>query len=233
MIDRIYTEELLSQLPEHGVEAQKIRALWLAYGAKWDFCRFFRQGSSYLGALDGSFIFCEDQDTDFEELAEFLVMCGFSDIICSEHAGKVLSGLMNANFHKVNLMTYNGSKIEGDLPKEVQPSEIWEIIEKRFSPAFEPWYLDMSHRVRHGVSKCFSDGKAALVVQHDINDEALVSQVSVLPEVEGKGYASALLHNVCARLNSKVQVICENSVCMFYEKNGFIHSTEMYVITPL
>ena len=232
MIERIYADEQLSGLPEHGVEAQKIRALWLAYGAKWDFCRFFQQEDTFLAALDSSFVLCESANTDYKELAEFLSICGFSDIICSEYSGKMLSGLMEANFHKVNVMTYRGSKCEGELPAEVQPSEIWDIIEKRFSPAFEPWYLDMSHRVRHGVSRCFSDGKAALVVQHDINNEALISQVCVLPEDEGNGYASSLLCRVCRNLSSNAQVICEDKLCRFYEKNGFIHYAELYVITP-
>lgn len=232
MIERIYTEEQISGLPEHGTAAQKIRALWLAYGGNWDFCRFFRQEVGFMSALDGSFVICESPDMDFEETAEFLTVCGFSDIFCSKHCGEMLSRHMEADFHKVNLMTYIGPRASGNLPESVQPSEIWNIIEKRFSPAFEPWYLDMSHRVRHGVSRCYSDGKAALVVQHEINGEALISQVCVLPELEGRGYASALLRNVCKNLSTEVQIICDDELCGFYEKNDFIKSAEMYIITP-
>lgn len=59
MTERVYTAEQLSELPARGVEALKIRALFNAYGGSYDFCRFFRQGSTYLACLDGSFVICE------------------------------------------------------------------------------------------------------------------------------------------------------------------------------
>ena len=82
MTERIYTAEQLSELPARGVEALKIRALFNAYGGSYDFCRFFRQGGTYLACLDGSFVICEDPGCDWEELAGFLAMNGFSDLFC-------------------------------------------------------------------------------------------------------------------------------------------------------
>lgn len=230
MIERIYTKEDLLDLPEHGVEAQKIRALWLAYGSQWDFCRFFRQGSAYLAALDGSFVICDENGCDTDELSGFLLAGGFSDIICSVDSGLKIGRSLGIEPKIVNLMTYAGAYHSSKLPTEVQPGEIWNVIEKRFSPAFEPWYLDMSHRVRHGVTKCFSDGKAALVLQHDINNEALISQVCVLPDDEGKGYASGLLRKVCQDLSSTVQVVCEDELRGFYEKCDFIKTAELCIL---
>ena len=67
MTERIYTAEQLSELPARGVEALKIRALFNAYGGSYDFCRFFRQGSTYLACLDGSFVICEDPGCDLQD----------------------------------------------------------------------------------------------------------------------------------------------------------------------
>lgn len=104
MTERIYTAEQLSELPARGVEALKIQALFNAYGGSYEFCRFFRQGSTYLACLDGSFVICEDPGCDWEELAGFLAMNGFSDLFCSEAAGDMLRGKIPAEFSRVCLM---------------------------------------------------------------------------------------------------------------------------------
>ncbi len=232
MTERIYTADRLSGLPEHGVEAQKLRALFLAYGGAYDFCRFFRQGNTFLAALDGAFVIAEQPGADMEEIAWFLNMNGFSELFCSEAAGEELKPFLRAAFTPVRLMVYAGEK-GGALPEQRSPSEVWEIIGSRFDIPFEPWYLDMSHRVRHGVSRCYSDGRAALAVQHDIGGEALISQVSVLCEQEHKGYAGALVRQVSAALAGEVQVICGESLSLFYEKCGFRYHSKKYIAVPM
>lgn len=192
MTERIYFAEQISGLPAQGIEPNKIRALFLAYGGEYDFCRFFRQGSTFLAALDGSFVIAEQPGADIEELAQFLALHGFMDIFCSEDMGQALIPLLSADFTPVNLMEYVGGK-GGALPGDCSPSDAWRIIGSRFEIYFEPWYLDMSHRVRHGISRCISNGRAALVIQHELNGEALISQVSVLAEYERQGIAGALL----------------------------------------
>lgn len=235
MIERIYTAEQLAGLPESGAEAQKIRAMFMAYGGGYDFCRFFRQTnatrrvSGFLAALDGSFVISVDSGADYEEIAQFLSMHGFTDLFCSFEAGNQLKYLLSAKFSKVNLMEYAGDKNHAELPPKKSPSEVWEIIGSRFAVPFEPWYLDMSHRVRHGVSRCFSDGKAALVMQHNINGESLLSQVCVLKEFEHQGYAGRLLKEVCAAVPGRVQIICEDSLVEFYSKCGFVLAGEKFV----
>lgn len=228
MTERIYSAEQLSGLPAQGIEPNKIRALFLAYGGEYDFCRFFRQGNTFLAALDGSFVIAEQPGADIEELAQFLALHGFTDIFCSESLGQALIPLLSADFTPVNLMEYAGGK-GGALPGDCSPSEVWRIIGSRFGIQFEPWYLDMSHRVRHGISRCISDGRAALVIQHELNGEALISQVSVLEEYERQGIAGALLRQVSAAIPGKVQVVCEDSLCGFYERCGFRRVSKKYV----
>lgn len=228
MTERIYTAEQLSELPARGVEALKIWALFNAYGGSYEFCRFFRQGSTYLACLDGSFVICEDPGCDWEELAGFLAMNGFSDLFCSETAGDMLRGKIPAEFSRVCLMELRMPEKSGEKLPECSPSEAWKVISTRFPIDFEPWYLDMSHRVRHGVSRCVSDGRSALVVQHSIGSESLISQVAVLPDFEGKGYAGGLLRRVCRALGGEIQVICEDRLTGFYEKFGFRHAGYRY-----
>ena len=162
MTERIYTAEQLSELPAQGVEALKIRALFNAYGGSYEFCRFFRQGSTYLACLDGSFVICEDPGCDWEELAGFLAMNGFSDLFCSETAGDMLRGKIPAEFSRVCLMELRMPEKSGEELPECSPSEAWKVISTRFPIDFEPWYLDMSHRVRHGVRGAFQTGDPRL-----------------------------------------------------------------------
>ena len=228
MTERIFAQEQLSALPEHGTAAQKIRALFLAYGGGYDFCRFFRQGDSYLAALDGSFIICAQPGADLRELAQFLTVHGFTGLFCDERTGEALAPMLCVRSETVNLMERTGGG-SGKLPPEKSPSEVWQVIGSRFEIPFEPWYLDMSHRVRHDISRCFSDGRAALVVQHELNGEALISQVSVLKEYEGQGFAGALVSRVCSALSCRVQVLCEDRLRGFYEKCGFTLSPEKFI----
>lgn len=221
MTERVYNAEQLSGLPEHGVEALKIRALFNAYGGSYDFCRFFRQGDTFLAGLDGSFVISEGAAPDWDELAGFLNMHGFTDIFCSERAGEKLQNTCNAEFARVNLMELTALNGSGAAIPECSPSEAWKIISTRFPIEFEPWYLDISHRVRHGVSRCVSDGRAALVIQHSIGGETLISQVAVLPEMEHKGCAGGLIRSVCASVGGTIQAICEDSLTGFYEKCDF------------
>ncbi|MGN1339588.1 MAG: hypothetical protein ACI4WS_04795 [Oscillospiraceae bacterium] len=232
MIQRIYAREQLAGLPP-GVETGKLLALFDAYGGGYDFCRFFRQsggaGEAFLAALDGSFVLAGADRADFPELAQFLGIHGFTDLFCSLEAGEGLRRYLNADFHLAKLMEYVGEK-GGEFPPEVSPSQAWDIIGSRFEIQFEPWYLDMSHRVRHGVSRCFSDGRAALVLQHDINGEALLSQVSVKREFEGRGCAGDLLKAVCRAVPGRVHVICDDKLAGFYQKCSFVPAGEKYAV---
>ncbi len=223
MIKQIFEREDFSALPEKGLEAQKIRALHSAYGAKYDFCRFYRQGNSYISVLDGSFVICADSIADFDELADFLQMQGFSDIFCNEAVGKALSDRLGRGFDVVNLMKFSGGSVCAEFKVEPSLSDVYKIISDGFDIAFEPWYLDMSHRVRHGISKCcVLDSKAALVIQHDINGEALLSQVATLKAHRGEGLAKKLVTSVAASLApSEVYIVCEDALVGFYEKCGF------------
>ncbi|MDE6031644.1 MAG: hypothetical protein K2G32_08495, partial [Oscillospiraceae bacterium] len=80
MIARITAPEELEGLPERGTESQKIRALYKAYGAVYDFCRFYRQNvDTFLAVLDGDYILSEGE-ADYGELTGFLSACGFGEI---------------------------------------------------------------------------------------------------------------------------------------------------------
>ncbi len=219
MITRITAPEELAGLPEKGIEPQKIRALYRAYGAGYDFCRFYRQnGNTFIAALDGDFILSEG-DADHSELAGFFSACGFNSIFCSERAAAELP------FHTsyVYLMRYTGGSAEcSEIDRQPRLGEFFEILKTAFDIQYEPWYLDMSHRIRHGVSRCMLLDGSTLTVQHNINGEALLSQIAAFPQCRGKGVTKRLIRAVCSELApSEVYVLCEKELTEFYRKCGF------------
>lgn len=233
MIKRISAAGELSALPPKGVEAQKIRALLHAYGTDYDFCRFFiHNGDSFLAEMGGSYVLCSGGKCDPEEVAGFLSFNGFSELLCNEKIGTQISAILGGRLSLINLMKFVGSAQDFKVERAPALREVYEIIGTVFGFEFEPWYLDMSHRTRHGVARCLKLGGSALVIQHEINCEALISQVATLPAERGKGSASRLLSAACAELSgSEVYVLCEDRLRAFYEKNGFAFCGKLAQIT--
>ncbi len=233
MIYRIECEKQLAYLPSSGVEANKIRALFLAYGLGYDFCRFYRQDDIFVSSLDGSFVLCGD-NADVGELSAFLRISGFSDVFCSEKLGRSLSADLGGRSVYVHLMKYNGDDYSCELSDDTALSDVYKILGDSFDIEFEPWYLDMSHRIRHGISRCYTaDGCSTVTVQHNINGEALISQVATLQAERGKGRASALLKSVCTLLRpSDVFVLCEDKLVPFYKNVGFVSAGKKCIILP-
>ncbi len=228
MIRRAQTDGELDGLPKHGIEAQKIRALLFCYGLKYDFCRFyvgeFHAGRAFLAELNGGFVLYECGECDFEELAEFFVFGGFAEIFCSEAAGERLSRLLPCLLEKVNVMRFEGNAVPCDIETEPPLGDVYVVLKTAFDIEYEPWYLDMSHRTRHGVTRFRKLDGSVLAVQHDINGEVLLSQIATLPEKRGRGNARRLISAVCAEFSeSRVYVICGDGLLDFYRKSGFVH----------
>ena len=230
MIKRAVSSTELDILPEKGIEAQKIRALLNAYGVNYEFCRFFISENTAIAMLYGDCIICEFGKTDIEELCEFLGFNGFTEIFCSISLGEAIQKYLKVKTEQVNLMRFKGSPTPRKLT-ELCPENAYNIIKTCFDIDFETWYPDMSHFVRHGVSKLYGLDGSALAVQFDINGEALLSQISTLPEKRGQGCASSLISAVCAAMPySEIYVLCEDKLKGFYEKNGFVFADKKSIL---
>jgi len=238
MIRRVLDGEM-PLLPEHGVEALKIRSLWTAYSAKYDFCRFFCSDNTVICVQDGeAVLWCNENcgDNDFDELAEFFSFCGVREIFCFEDAGERLGALLGCKAQLVNLMRFTGKAESAETEVNPPLREVFEIICSAFglpSDLFEAWYPDMSHRIRHGVSEAQRLGNSVLVVQYAMNGEVLLSQIATLPSEQGKGGASRLISAVCADYTeSKINLICADELVGFYKRMGFVFESKKWNLFP-
>lgn len=235
MIKRVHIPEDLAHLPQNGIEAQKIRALLLAYGTKYEFCRFYVSEDVILCETDGSFVTCEvGKPDDLSELADFFGFNGFSEIFCSDSLGNRLSSYLKCGSQKVNLMRFCGVPVRSAETETEPPlDKVFKILSSSFDIDYEHWYVDMSHRIRHNVARARILGSSALIIQHDLNGEALLSQIATLPSERGRGNASQLISAVCAELcNSDVFVICEDELLPFYRKIGFEKTADKFIVLP-
>lgn len=226
MIRRASSEGELLKLPECGVEAQKIRALLRAYGTKYDFCRFFVSDFFIICEMNGGFVVCELEELDnesFEEHADFFGFGGFSEIFCSKELGERLQKRLKCSVKTVNLMRFSGEGAECAKVEKTPPlDEVYKILKTAFDIEYESWYADMSHRIRHNVAAARKLGDSALIIQHNLNGEALLSQIATAPASRNRGSASKLISAVCAELlNSEVFVLCEDDLTDFYRRIGF------------
>lgn len=233
MIKRAFSPDELAALPKNGVEAQKIRALLLAYGTKYDFCRFFFSEYVIICETDGCLVISElSENLDIGELADFVSFCGFSEIFCSEELGGRLAKNIDCNVEKVNLMCFHGERVFNIESENSPPlDKVYNIIKTSFDINYEPWYTDISHRIRHGISKARILDGSALIVQHDLNGEALLSQIATLPECRRQGNAARLIGAVCGELSeSSVYILCTDTLRPFYEKVGFVYSSTKMIL---
>lgn len=112
----------------------------------------------------------------------------------------------------------------GDLPDT--PNRLWETL-----PAFDAWYADVSHRMRHGVCRAAvvrEMGRARVACAMTVaqaRDGAVLGAVATLPDYRSRGYASACVTTLAAVLQGegrRIDICPKNEGARrLYERLGF------------
>lgn len=160
-----------------------------AYGFDKPFAQFWTDGEAAYGKTDGNMCIA-GEITDADEARAFLSAVGINEAVCS--AG---------NAEKLGLkITESGAILRKVLhnktvrpPEEISPREIYKVLKANgMAGEFEPFYLDLSHRMRHGTVRCAGiseAGKTVAAAAAVLGENAsLLSAVAVLPEFHRKGY---------------------------------------------
>lgn len=233
----IHKTEYFSTLAPFGktVFGCRILAAASAYGLAEPFAQFWAQGSSAaICKLDDTVILAADEAADFGELAEFIRMTGAARLLCSGEAADHLDFPVSVRGEIMAFQNVN----QHPLPPgaEVNPGvrEIHALLcaceTPHFqAPEFEPFYLDLSHRVRHGAALAVGirrNGEMAACAVCTAKTEglAVVSAVAVKPELRHKGLGHAVLGALLSQLPQKSVFIFraqgENEA--FYRSFGFL-----------
>lgn len=209
-----------------------------AYGLHLPFARFWiqEQGRAVTAAvckLDGAAVLEAGTGANFEELRGFLRAADTGSLLCSEEACACLK-IPAARQGRMMACRENSGREPGQNV-EWNPGvrEVYALLQDCRTdlfpvPDFEPFYLDLSHRIRHGTACSAGIRKggnlaACAVASHLTEKAAVISAVAVRPLFRRQGLGSvavrALLSGADRELGFVFRAEGENQA--FYEALGF------------
>lgn len=211
----------------------KIFSLLEAYGTKYPFIRFYAQKNNddvtaVICILDNDITLSYIKNVaDIEELAEFMCVMGFSTLLCDDEfvfdrdyeSGVVMSGSKKieiaCDYTNVDEYPYLF-----DLFNFVDYSNV----------DFESWYVDISHRIRHGCSKAVTlniDGEiiSSAIFSAIYGNDAVLTAVQTKPKFRKSGYASALVSAMCCDVTGTVYLMREDNKNESFYKKLFFKNT--------
>ncbi len=214
----------------------RIGALMRAYGLCVPFIQFFADEEGALASImDGICTFyCASLPND--EWCAFLQM--HSDIKILHTDAKIASYLAeqwHISFESGSVMRYNQASSDIPLQKDGAGGEplreIFGLLSAVFDdfPSFDGWYVDTSHRVRHGfchIAAERDDGRMVSVAMTvaEVEDMALIGGVATLLSHRGQGAASRCIRRLIESLKQSDILIApsDDYSAKLYSKLGFV-----------
>ena len=215
MVQAVTVSEMLYG---HGLEADffgcRIVALAGAYGLAQPFVRFWRQSQgAYLACLDGSAVLSGTGTADWEELQAFLPAAGVRSVLCDAAAAVQLPAFpVQADGVVLARMREGGAAVPAH-ELNPGPRELYSLLKQCETntfraPPFEGFYLDLSHRTRHGAAVSVAvrenGGELAACAFSTVQTASLavISGVAVRPGCRGKGLGSQVVRALQAHLSA-------------------------------
>lgn len=210
----------------------KISAYFDAYGGGYDFCRFYRAEDESGRAVGSIMIFNSNAVICGKYCGEtdgFLSFAAPSGIECPPSISErlTLSGYIPKKRTVFKLRSVCGTdEIRKGLQDPVLLGNMFNILDRCFDGlCFDLWYTDMSHRIRHGISRAYlSRSDACAAVDFICEGKGYISSVGVIPESRGNGYGKMLLSCIAEdmeRENICGYLMAEEHSADYYRKLGF------------
>ena len=211
----------------------RIRATADAYGFGHPFARFWTQGHhAAICMLDDAMVLDARPDADFGELAAFLSATGARTLLCATEAAEKLP-FCASDMGEIMALHAPFPPADNVIEWDPSPRELHALLcacetAHFIPPPFEPFYLDLSHRTRHGTACSaavrLGDALAACAVCSARADGAAVlSAVAVHPSFRRRGLGARVVRALAAHLAVDIIYIfrAENENEAFYRSLGF------------
>ena len=221
MIELIENEKQLNDYFALDIYAVRILSLLNAYGCKYPFARFYRQFNeegvitAILSYLDNDVTVSFTETADTKELSEFLYTVGYSTVLCDELLflpAKFESGAVMQTAKSIEVAVHNHAVVDEYPPL----FDLYNFIDYG-EQNFDAWYVDISHRIRHGAAKAFTLNVNDEIISSAIfssvyKKNAILTGVQTKPEFRKMGYGSALVSAMCCDFCGNVYLMREDGM---------------------
>lgn len=233
---------------EQTFRGRQILSYEHVYGGGYDFCRFFRvidpeSGKrGWLFLLNATLLICTEAEIAGEEIRDFAAMHLPFRIECPQYLLPILKTIPNYQaLHRATFaLTPGGQCSDSFDPDAVEQapklSEVYSILQEGFPNLLEYslWLTDVSHRVRHGMSRVLTyRDSTTLTLVYDWKGAVLVGQVATRVAQRGSGYARDFLRwtaNQLAQQGKRAVLYALDIRISFYQEIGFQEIASEYVL---
>lgn len=232
-------------LLERSRRGMQILSYYQAYGANYDFCRFFRMdypaGTGFLMLLNATLLAFASNPPPTDELQDFILMHRPFRIECD---AAMLPGLgdmpsydlLRRTCFAMTPGTTSAHFDAGGLNPAPRLDDVYSILQEGFPNMLDYplWLTDASHRRRHGMSRFFTyKNISTLSWIFDCKGSVLVGGVATRPAYRGCGYAGDLLQwsaNALIGQGKTPFLYALDIRRTFYQKLGFPELAVEYVL---
>lgn len=216
----------------------KIASLANAYGVDATFTGFWlqyheKQVTAAISRLDNAAVLHAVSRADFNEIGDFLSMLGIAAVQCKNNTLHSKTGKVT----RTGTIMRAAEQRERTFKEERNPSlqDVYEILQSCRNAGFEPppfphFYVDMSHRIRHGAARSVGVRKQNILVSCALavaqtDEAAVLGAVATRPENQKQGYGEMAVGALVSWLqeeNKEIYLLCgtlENQ--NFYRHLGF------------
>lgn len=221
----------LFELCKNSAFGCKLAAIARAYGFGRNFVRFWTDASAAYCLLDGQLTVAGTPE-DADEAAEFIATLGPGALLCPETVARSL-GFNGTGGPVLEKLLPDGKAVSlGEPPKLGDISGLLLEAGMLNGPgAAEAFYLDLSHRLRHGVALAAGEYRnerlaGCGIISAMVGDEALLSALAVDERWWRQGIGSRLLHRLEAAIpGRKLWLLREEGHNQeFYQSLGFLEA---------
>ncbi len=195
----------LTELGGQAPFACKILSTAAAYGTELPFAQFWLQTTdggrpvAAVSKLDDILTLCTASGANYQELKELISILNVKFVLCNLSATQAMN-LKIAQQGEIMVYKKQEPLSAQDFEDNPDLEEVHKLLcacetESFTPPEFEPFYLDMSHRVRHGTARAVGIQKENALISCAIavartEQAAVLSAVATHPDYQHKGFGS-------------------------------------------
>lgn len=217
--------EVTPEMVTDSYYGRKILAAYNAYGGGYDFCRFYSCGHGIIHVYNTNMVI--DGNVDYDEAGMFIDLTKPAAI--EAESTRTLHSCDGYSAEHRTLFRVVPQKCNIDI-KYVKVNcctdKCFEILNECFDDmlSYDDWYVDISHKIRHNVSKLYLYESTTITQQFNINGFIFLSHIATAKSQRGRGTARELLRLLggeAEKHGESAYLFARDKRYSFYESIGF------------